>query len=60
MLGGSWCRYQFYMGGERRHDLHAAKLKMENAQFELNEAREKIDLQIRQNRYRYSEALKKS
>jgi outer membrane protein len=46
--------------GERRHDLHAAKLKMENVQLELNEAREMIDLQIRQNRYRYSEALKKA
>ena len=28
--------------------------------LELNEAREMIDLQIRQNRYRYSEALKKA
>lgn len=64
-FGGNWnvgvvVSIPVFTWGERRHDLHAAKLKMENAQFELNEAREKIDLQIRQNRYRYSEALKKA
>ena len=64
-FGGNWSvgvmvSIPIFTWGERRHDLHAAKLKMENVQLELNEAREMIDLQIRQNRYRYSEALKKA
>ena len=64
-FGGNWSvgvvvSMPVFTWGERRNDLHAAKLKMESAELELNEAREMIDLQIRQNRYRYSEALKKA
>ncbi len=64
-FGGNWSvgivvSIPVFTWGERRNDLHAAKLKMANAELELNEAREMIDLQIRQNRYRYTEALKKA
>ena len=64
-FGGDWSvgvvvSIPIFTWGERGHDLHAAKLKKENAELELNETRELIDLQIRQNRYRYSEALKKT
>lgn len=64
-FGGNWSvgvvvSIPVFTWGERCNDLHAAKLKVANAELELNEAREMIDLQIRQNRYRYSEALKKA
>jgi outer membrane protein len=45
--------------GERWHTLKAARLTRENATLMLEEAREKIELQINQNTFRVTENLKK-
>lgn len=63
-FGGDWSvgvavSIPIFTWGERRHNLQTATLKRENAELQLDEAREMIDLQIRQNRYRYREVLKK-
>ena len=41
------------------HDLRVAKYEKQKAELELEQAREMIDLQIHQNRYKYTEALKR-
>ena len=46
--------------GERKHNLNAATIKKQRVQTELDEAHEMIDLQIRQNRYKYDESIKKA
>lgn len=46
--------------GERKNNLHAANIRKQKVQYELDEARELIDLQIRQNQYKHTESLKKA
>lgn len=63
-FGGDWSvgvvvKIPVFTWGERVHELNAAKLKQNKAQLELDEAKEMIDLQIRQCKYKYEEALKK-
>lgn len=63
-FGGDWSvgvvvSIPIFTWGERSHNLQTATVNRENAELQLDEAREMIDLQIRQNRYRYREVLKK-
>ncbi|MGI6073239.1 MAG: TolC family protein [Fermentimonas sp.] len=64
-FGGDWnvgvvVSMPIFTWGERKHNLSSAKLKTQKAQLELEEAREMIDLQIRQNQYKYTEAIRKA
>ena len=64
-FGGDWSvgvivSMPIFTWGERKHNLNAATIKKQRVQTELDEAREMIDLQIRQNRYKYDESIKKA
>lgn len=64
-FGGDWSvgvivSMPIFTWGERKHNLQAANIKKQKVQLELDEARQMIDLQIRQNRYKYNEAIKKA
>lgn len=63
-FGGDWSvgvvvSMPIFTWGERKSKLNAAKVKQQRAQLELDEAREMIDLQIRQNQFKYTESVKK-
>lgn len=63
-FGGDWSvgiavTIPVFTWGERVHDLRVAKYEKQKAELELEQAREMIDLQIHQNRYKYTEALKR-
>ncbi|MDN4753458.1 TolC family protein [Porphyromonadaceae bacterium W3.11] len=45
--------------GERSHSLHSAQIEKTKTQRELDQAREMIQLQVRQNQYKYTESIKK-
>lgn len=64
-FGGDWSigivvSMPIFTWGERKHNLNTAHIKKRKVQLELDEAREMIDLQIRQNRYKYNESIKKA
>lgn len=63
-FGGDWSigvviSVPVFTWGERKSKLNAAKIKQRRAQIELDDAREMIDLQIRQNQFKHAESLKK-
>lgn len=64
-FGGDWSigvvvSMPIFTWGERKHNLNTAHIKKRKVQLELDEAREMIDLQIRQNRYKYNESIRKA
>lgn len=64
-FGGDWSigvivSMPIFTWGERAHNLNSADIKKRKVQLEIDEAREMIDLQIRQNRYKYNEAIRKA
>lgn len=63
-FGGDWSvgvavSMPIFTWGERKHDLNVAKVKKQRAQYELDDAREMINLQIRQNQFKHMESIKK-
>ena len=63
-FGGDWSvgvvvSMPVFTWGERKHNMNIASVKKHQAQYELEEARELIDLQIHQNRFKHIESLKK-
>lgn len=63
-LGGDWMigvgmQIPILTWGDRLHQVHIAEQQVEKAQLELQEAQEKIGLQVQQNRFKHIEALKK-
>ena len=63
-FGGDWSvgvvvSMPIFTWGERKSKLNAAKVKQQRARLELDDAREMIDLQIRQNQFKHTESLKK-
>ncbi len=63
-FGGDWSvgvlvSMPIFTWGERKHNMNIANLKKQQAEYELEETRELIDLQIHQNRFKHIESLKK-
>lgn len=63
-LGGDWMigvgvQIPILTWGDRLHQVHMVEQQVTKAQLELQEAQEKIGLQIQQNRFKHTEALKK-
>ena len=63
-FGGDWSvgvvvSMPIFTWGERRQNMNVANVKKHQAQYELDEARELINLQIHQNKFRHLESLKK-
>ena len=64
-FGGDWgigvvVSMPIFTWGERKHNMSTANIKKQKAQLEIDEAREMIELQIRQNHYKYNESVKKA
>lgn len=63
-FGGDWSvgvvvSMPVFTWGERKHDLNVANVKKQRAQYELDDAREMISLQIKQNQFKHIESVKK-
>lgn len=63
-FGGDWSvgivvSMPIFTWGERKYDLNVANVKKQRAQYELEDAREMINLQIKQNQFKHIESIKK-
>ena len=63
-FGGDWMvgigvQIPVFTWGDRLHQVHMADREVAKAGLELEDAQEKINLQIQQNRFKHTEALKK-
>ena len=63
-FGGDWSvgvvvSMPIFTWGERKHDMNVANMKKIRAQYELDDAREMINLEIRQNQFKHIESIKK-
>lgn len=63
-FGGDWSvgvvfSMPIFTWGERKYDLNIANTKKQRAQYELEDAKEMIDLEIKQNQFKHIESIKK-
>lgn len=63
-FGGDWSvgvvfSMPIFTWGERKYDMNIANTKKQRAQYELEDAREMIDLQIKQSQFKHIESIKK-
>ncbi len=63
-FGGDWSvgvvvSMPIFTWGERKHDLNVANVKKQRAEYELEDAREMINLEIKQNQFKHIESIKK-
>ena len=63
-FGGDWSvgvvfSMPIFTWGERKYDMNIANTKKQRAQYELDDAREMIDLQIKQTQFKHIESIKK-
>lgn len=63
-FGGDWSvgltlQMPLFQWGNRLHTLEAAKSEKRRAQYELQDAREKIRMEVKKKRYEYNEKVKK-